>query len=143
MVLIKKGQLLYHIGDFVLCRTSDDDKIVFDVDFNDQRYGNLIVKALEVIGVLDDKYYIVLTPDQLGDFVIDENFIRKYKVDKKFLRKAAAFVREPAVGGRKYIDPYSNTLACNICKEYVPYAIANQDDGTLICWVCRTTRVIK
>lgn len=26
---------------------------------------------------------------------------------------------------------------CKKCKEYYPYAEANQEDGTLICYVCR------
>ena len=27
--------------------------------------------------------------------------------------------------------------SCKKCKEFYPYAQANQDDGTLICYACR------
>lgn len=26
---------------------------------------------------------------------------------------------------------------CEVCKEFYNYAVANQDNGTLICWACR------
>ena len=28
---------------------------------------------------------------------------------------------------------------CKRCTNFFPYALANQDDGTLICWSCRNT----
>lgn len=28
-------------------------------------------------------------------------------------------------------------LTCKRCKEFYPYSISNQDDGTLICWSCK------
>jgi len=29
---------------------------------------------------------------------------------------------------------------CRRCTNFFPYALPNQDDGTLICWSCRNTR---
>jgi len=28
---------------------------------------------------------------------------------------------------------------CKVCNVFYPYAISNQDDGSLICWSCRNT----
>lgn len=41
----------------------------------------------------------------------------------------------PAVAEEKKIN--RDGCKCKKCKEYYPYAQANQDDGTLICYVCR------
>lgn len=133
--------MLYHVGDFILCRISNDGKIVFDVDFDDNRYQQFLVQPLEVVGLFKN-YYIVAAPGCThAAHIIDEEFLQEHNIEAKFLHETVTFVREIAVGGRRYFDPYLNPLSCKICKEYFPYAQANQTDGSLICWVCRTTRV--
>jgi len=31
----------------------------------------------------------------------------------------------------------SDGCTCKVCNVFYPYAITNQDDGTLVCWSCR------
>jgi hypothetical protein len=33
----------------------------------------------------------------------------------------------------------SEGVACKRCQEFYPYAVANQPDGTLKCWSCRSS----
>lgn len=37
------------------------------------------------------------------------------------------------------VSSSSDGQTCKTCNVFYPYAIANQDDGTLICWSCRNT----
>lgn len=133
--------MLYHVGDFIFCRVSSDGKIVFDIDFDDTRYKQFSVKSLEVVGIFN-QYYIIVAPNCIhAAHIVDEEFLQEHNIDVKFLYETVTFVREIAVGGRQHFDPYLSPLSCKICKEYFPYALSNQTDGTLICWVCRNTRV--
>jgi hypothetical protein len=38
---------------------------------------------------------------------------------------------------RPVIDPANDGCFCRVCKNWYPMAVANQSDGTLVCWLCR------
>jgi len=134
--------MLYHIGDRVYCRINSDSSVIFDYDFYDSRYLQFKIRTFEVIGIHDIFYVILCWPGVDDAVLLNKDRIDKWNINPKHLGRYGIFVREFSIGGRETIDYYKNALACKVCKEYYPYAEPNQPDGSLVCWVCRTTRII-
>lgn len=134
--------MLYNIGDWALVHVNQAETLVFDVDFYHPNYQHFPVKEFEIIGLTVNNYYILATPGSISQDTLrlDQNDINKWKIHSKHLGSNVVFVLEAAVGGRRLYDPYRDALACTLCEEIYPYAVANRPDGTLICWSCRSTK---
>jgi len=138
----------YHIGDNILCRVNQDESIIFDIDWNDNRYQQYEAKLFEVISIYI-KHYVILVYNSITngitlDLDVFNDWIAidsQFKIDKKYFGSKIFLVRDIAVGGRKIFDPYKDPINCEICLEQIPWAVPNQQDGSFICFVCRSTRI--
>lgn len=143
----------YHIGDKLICRVNEDETIIFDMDWDDERYNKFKTKLFEVIGIFRDHYILLVpttitssslldkdTASSLEEMSEDESS-NKLVFDPKHFGKHILLLREKSVGGREVYDPYDHPLQCLMCEEYFPWALPNQEDDSFICWVCRNTRV--
>lgn len=132
---------MYPIGSFVAVRSNTEQSVVFDMEWNSPGFEQLPIYFVEVVQTFfNTEYYLVLLPQHLKDdymFVLDEDELDRLKVDKKHLNKIALMLKSCSIGYRLSIDPYTNAIACKICKERYPYAEPNQPNNTMICWSCR------
>lgn len=136
-------KLIYYPGAKVLCRVNEAQTLIFNVEFYDTRYASLPTREFEVAGWAANNCYAIVVPDGMENsypMTPDLMFSLQLKLDNKYLNKNIYIIKESAIGGRKLEDPYANPIKCSICNEYFPYAETNQPDGTLICWVCNSTR---
>lgn len=130
--------MLYHVGDKINCRVSEDYSVIFDADFDDPRYQKFSTVAYEVIGFRNNCLYVILVASFIdSSFMLTEELIKDNHIDPKYLGSWAFYVREEAVSGRIIVDYYKNALKCFCCREYSPYAESNQDNGRFVCWSCR------
>lgn len=141
----------YHVGDRLLCRVNQDGTVIFDVDWSNPKYSQFKAQLYEVIGILRD-FYIILVPENItNSSIINSEAVVKWtkihsknvQIDPKHFGSHVFLIQEKSIGGREVIDPYATALMCRICLDYFPWAVANQADGSLICWVCRSTRNYK
>lgn len=132
----------YFVGDWIKVRTNHDYSLIFDVDFYDSRYLHFGVIELEIIAVHEDIWYVVEAPATVTEdtVLVNKSRLKKWKLLPSMLDRQISLISEKAVGGRRKFDPYVNALSCKLCQEIFPYAPANQPDGTLICWSCRSTK---
>lgn len=81
-------------------------------------------------GVSDFYENEYLTP-LLGIFNVSDNVFNEPQKDPLFYKKGKTSEEIPrtlrAVDGE----------FCKICKQFFPMAVANQSDGTMVCYVCR------
>ena|SRR5271157_146437 len=90
-----------------------------------------------VIVATDEHGYYLFVPHYLllkNSFVVDKYKIKNLNIDKKYLDENAVYIQENLVAS---VQARNDGLACKICREFFPYSVANQDDGTLICYACR------
>lgn len=131
----------YLIGDRLICRVSDDHKIIFD--FSDFRYSHLGSSAFEVIGFYEGQYLILVDWFVEDNYLITSAFIKKHKLSLALKDCHCFLIKESFIGGRQVIDPYEEALSCKWCKERLPYASSNQKDGSFVCYRCRTDPRIR
>ena len=121
---------LYSPGDQVICRVKDNDIV------------NIYETAYEAEYIFDivseyDQGWLVYVP--LGMVLKSamtvniENF-QKFGVHKKFIDSEVIYISE-----YKIAKLYSKLdgMFCEKCGEFYFMASANQDNGTLVCWICR------
>jgi hypothetical protein len=124
------------IGDHVVCKTREhvlvtrfekyDDKITFTVV---GRHSNG-----------QDTYdYVVYIPEYeaasiKGAFSIRPSLAEAYGVDKKYIGDLAIIIRKNNIVSIAF---KADGLSCKRCKEFFRMAKSNQEDGTLLCYLCR------
>lgn len=97
----------YHVGDFVICRVSYDDQIIFDIDFNDPKYCSLNTSSFEVIAITNTHYVLLVPINVEGNFNLSEARIQQMGIDSQYKDHWAFFIREEAIGCRVIVDYYS------------------------------------
>jgi len=60
--------------------------------------------------------------------------LAKFKIDKKFLGSSIYYITEYKI---VYVYRKIDGICCSDCNEFYSMAVANQPNGTLICWNCR------
>lgn len=124
--------ITYCVGDWIEVKTSKDGTIIFDVDFNDQRYFSFLIKYFEVIAKTDEDYILEVSYLVDDAFTLNKAAITKYNIDPRFSHCYAYTIKFNAAGKRR---PHKS-LNCEFCKEEFIYADPNYGKY-LICWSCR------
>lgn len=90
-----------------------------------------------VIVATDEHGYYLFVPHYFSlkdSFVIDKYKIKNLCIAQKYLDENAVYIQENLVAS---VEARNDGMTCRICREFFPYSVANQDDGTLICYSCR------
>lgn len=117
-------------GDRVDCRVKQAVLVSPYKDFDE-------VKTFEIIA--KDKYgYYLFVPGYYflkGTTIADKYFCAQLNVDKKFIGENVIYIQGNMIFR---VDSVLDGLNCAKCREFFHMAEANQPDGTLICWACRS-----
>jgi len=125
-----------NIGDFVIIPES----------YMPDKSGNTMAKvSLEVIGKFQDLTICLYDGgSQLGahdayDFGVDPKFIgQNIYVAYDFEIADIDTSKQESLSDTVTTTEASGGLRCHKCNTHYPYAEANQDDGSFVCWSCRS-----
>lgn len=117
-------------GDRINCRLKESRIVNPYSEFDDE-------KTFEVISVDDSGYYLFVPVYYLvkDSYKIDHWDAKEMGVDPRFLGEECVYILENLVAK---VHAVLDGMFCTKCKEFYEYASANQKNGTLICWTCRT-----
>jgi len=119
-------------GDRVSCKLLNDS-IVNGYSAYDE------IKIFEIIAA-DSSGYFLYIPNYIyikNIGLIDNFSIKKFNIPNKFIGEQCVYVSESLI--YKVVSELNGLFCCK-CHEFYDYSTANQLDGTLICWSCRTYR---
>jgi hypothetical protein len=116
-------------GDVVSCRVRSA-AIVSPYRTYDEIISFVIVAVDEHGYYLFVPYYLLLKETMIAD----QYKCRALGIDKRYLDENIIYIQENLIAA---ITSEQDGMACRVCKEFFPYAEANQEDGTLICFSCR------
>lgn len=121
-------------GDRVDCRIKDS-VIVSPYKNYDE------ILTFEIVAV--DKYgYYLYVPSYYflkNTFKIDEYRCKYLVIEKQFFDSNAIYIEESMI---LKINTILDGLKCCKCEDFFNMAIPNQEDGTLICYSCRSNPYI-
>lgn len=94
------------------------------------------IKSFVIVAKDEHGYYLFVPHYFLlkNSFVLDKYKLKTLGIEKKYLDEEIVYIQENMIAS---IESTRNGMTCRICKEHFPYAVANQEDGTLICFSCR------
>jgi hypothetical protein len=116
-------------GDSVTCRISSST-IVSPYKSYDELKTFIIVAIDNYDYYLYVPHYCYLTSCVL----IDEYLLKNLKIERRFLNENIICIQESLIASVEY---KRQGLNCKICNEFFPWAKANQEDKSLICFCCR------
>lgn len=94
-------------------------------------------KDFEIIAK-DYKGYFLYVPEyyNMADTIqVSAAHLKSLEINKKFLNCPMFYILdEDVLRVRRILDG----KACSDCKQFYPFAQANQEDGKMICWPCRS-----
>jgi hypothetical protein len=126
----------YSPGDKIFCYVKDNKIVnIYEDKWHEKRIFDIISSY--------DEGYIVHVPASFyleDSFEITNSNYKKYNVLKKFINSNAYYINEFKIAGT-----YSRLdgLCCVKCKDFYAMAEANQPNGELVCWNCRTYPFFK
>jgi hypothetical protein len=96
-----------------------------------------ILKTFEIVATDQYGYYLYV-PIHLtikGSVKADQYQCKQLGIDKRFVDERIIYIQGNLVF---QINHIMDGMCCARCREFYPMASANQDDGTLICFSCRS-----
>lgn len=125
-------------GDVVICNIKNGCIASFAEPEPDcqKQFEIVIVNEYDIYLCIPD-YYNLHIDNKLE--ITEHNYI-KHKLLKKFI---GATLSKVSPFNIFLIHSKCNGTHCAKCEEFYPYAEANQDDGSLVCWSCRNYPMYK
>lgn len=117
------------VGDTISCRVRSA-QIVSPYRTYDE------VKSFVIVAT-DERGYYLFVPHYFclkGTFVLDKYKRAVLGIDPKYVGEELIYIQENLVAA---VEARLDGMTCKVCREFFPYARANQTDGTLICFSCR------
>jgi len=117
-------------GDRVVCKLSLGKLVNCYASYDDTR-------TFEIIG-LDDNGYCLFAPsyfNMLDACKIDRSDIKNFNINIKYIGDSMIYIIDTQVFK---IASILDGMSCKQCKEFYHMASSNQNDGTLICWNCKS-----
>lgn len=117
-------------GDRVDCRIKDST-IVHPYKSYDE------IKTFEIIAT-DAQGYYLFVPIYLtikGSVTADKYRCRHLNIDKKFIDEQMIYVPEGMI---YQVSNIMDGMTCCKCGEFYAMAAPNQENGTLVCFSCRS-----
>lgn len=117
-------------GDRVVCRIRNSE--IVGPYSQDYEY----TKTFEIVGTDDLGYYIYVPPYLYlrGVLRIDNYNYKRLNINKKYIGDDVLYIIEGLIAG---VDMILDGKSCNKCHEFCSKAVANQADGSFLCWSCR------
>ena len=104
---------------------------------NYKEYDEL--RVFEIVAIDDGGYYIYI-PHHIylsGSTILDASTARKLKIEQRFDGEKFLHIAESMINN---IKSEMDGMICARCKDFMKMAIANQSNGTFLCWSCRNDR---
>ena len=97
---------------------------------------------LDIIGISPDGFYILFVPPYYNikhSWKIDSSHMEDCGIDKKYKGRHATAVPKEKIARVVLSRPTEkNGTVCIKCGRFSYMSEPNQDDGTFICYTCRT-----
>jgi hypothetical protein len=122
--------MLLKTGDTISCRIKSS-LIVSPHNAYDE------IKSFVIVAVDEHGYYLFI-PHYFylkDSFTLDISKCKKLDIQQKYLCEEIIYIQENMVA---FIESVLDGMNCKICKEYFPYAVANQNNGSLVCYTCKS-----
>lgn len=120
-------------GDRVVCRIKDNTIVnVYEENWETE-------SIFDVVSLYEEGYIVYLPePNILKDSIyIGLHNHKKFNADKRFIDINAYYITDyKIIRIHKRIDG----MRCAICDEFYHMATSNQENGSMVCWVCRKYR---
>lgn len=108
--------------ELVSCYAEVDEYIIFEIIAKDTRGFFLYIP-----------HYLIIKDTQQVDITL----AKSYNINTKFLNCQCAYIGH----GKVYkIHSISDGAICKKCCEFSRFASTNQQDGSFLCFTCRTYR---
>lgn len=121
----------YQASDVVACKVNDREI----VPATTQVYERSV--SLEIVAEIEDAYlaFVPVTANLRRGFIYDAKMQRRYpEVDQRFCDSHLIIITESDI--TRLVQRYDG-VCCSQCDEFYAMAEGNQEDGTLICYLCR------
>jgi hypothetical protein len=116
------------VGDTISCRVKTATIVSPYKNYDE-------IKSFLIVAVDENGYYLFVPCYYLlkNSFIADKYKIKSLGIENKFLNEEITYIQDNMVAS---IDSIRSGISCKICREHFPYAEANQEDGTMICFSC-------
>lgn len=96
------------------------------------------VRTFEIVATADQAYYLYVPHYYFlkETIVADHARCQKLGIDKKFLDENIIYIQEGMICNTPF---RMDGMRCCKCSDFYSYASANQPDGTLVCYSCRSS----
>ena len=125
--------MLYDVGDNVYCKIIGTTIVPRTADPYD------IILSFEIIGFdKSTNSCIIYIPDYYNiknKIRIQETQTEEYDLPERFIHKAILLLKADQILNIRKNG--TDGMYCTQCKIFIPWAQANQPDGTLKCFQCR------
>lgn len=95
------------------------------------------IKSFVIVAV-DANGYHLFVPHYCtlhGTITVDQRRCNTLGIDPKYIGEETIYILENIICG---VESKQDGLNCKRCLEFFKYAVANQEDGTLLCYSCRS-----
>jgi len=128
-----------HLGDTIYCKIRGNTVVPVSYDKCDAKI------PFELIGISPEGFYILLVPKYYSikhSWKIERSHAEDCDIDIEFLGKKALAIPKEKIAKVDVRTPINQDgTICVKCGRFYYMAEANQDDGTLICYTCRTNPI--
>lgn len=118
-------------GDYIECKIKDAVIVSAYAEYDS-------TKTFEILATDGWGYYIYI-PNYFfiqKSLKVDRSFCAKYSIDFKYINEKYIHIAESCVYQITFI---SDGKACERCRQFTPMAAGNQEDGSFLCFICRTS----
>lgn len=117
-------------GDRINCRIKEGVVVSAYREYDE-------IRTFEVLAAGDYGWHVYV-PQYISirnSVTVDHGHCKRLGVDPRFIGEQMAHIAESMVCD---VVQKIDGMACTGCKEFVPMAVANQEDKTsFVCWACR------
>lgn len=94
------------------------------------------IKTFEIVATDDHGFYLYVPHyyPLKGTVTADQYRCKNLGIDKRFLNENIVYIQGNLVSS---VQSKMDGMVCRICRDFFPYAEANQEDGSLTCFSCR------
>lgn len=118
-----------NVGDTISCRLRSAN-IVGPYRSYDE------IKTFVIVAVDEQGYYLYVPHYiYINDCVVADFYrCKALGIDSKYINENIVYILENMIAS---VERKQDGLQCKICREFFPYSVANQADGSLVCYSCR------
>jgi hypothetical protein len=120
------------IGDIVVCKVKGAAIVESFAEFDE-------IKLFEIIAFNYQGWHIYI-PSYIvikNSILITHKNHKSLGIDKRFIDGEALFITSSFI---VKIDKVLEGMICDRCNEWFEFAEPNQENGSMLCWLCRNYR---